>query len=204
MPLTKAQKQAQQIVDAALELADQSDWESVRLHQVSDRLGISLDEVRQHYREKEELIDAWFDRADQAMLQVTRTPGFAELPRTERLHRTLMAWLGALYGHRRATRQMVLGKLEPGHLHYQIGGLLRISRTVQWWREAAGISSRLPHRAFEEAAMTGLYLATFLHWMLDRSEHNQATGDFLQRRLELAEQLSDLCGCSPRPSTETA
>ena len=47
------------------------------------------------------------------------------------------AWLGGMAAHRALTGQMLLYKLELGHLHLQAGALLRVSRTVQWWREAA-------------------------------------------------------------------
>ena len=203
MPLTKAQKQAQAILETALNLAAESSWESVRLHHISEHLGIPLDQIRQHYREKEDLIDAWFDRADQAMLKVSEGTGFSELSRQQRLYATLMAWLDALSEHRITTRQMIQGKLEPGHIHYQVGGLLRISRTVQWWREAAGIQSTLPLRAFEEAALTGLYLVTFSHWLMDQSQNAQTTRDFLKSRLERAERISEQCSCptSSRAST---
>jgi len=184
--LSKAQKQTQQIVDAALELAEQSRWEAVRLHQISAHTGIPLSDIHHLFGEKEDLIDAWFDRADQALLKVANAPGFLTKTMAERLHTLLMAWLDALAGHRKATRDMVWGKLEPGHLHYQINGLLRVSRTVQWWREAAGLTTTLPLRAFEEVALTGIYLATFVYWMCDETENSSATQRFLHDRLEQA------------------
>ena len=55
------------ILDTALKLAEQQSWETVRLHDVARELGIGLDDVRAHYAQKEDLIDAWFDRADQSM-----------------------------------------------------------------------------------------------------------------------------------------
>ena len=133
----------ERIVDTALDLAEQSSWEAVRLHQVAAALGITLDDVRAHFREKEDIVDAWFDRADAAMLREAARIEVAALPMRERLHHTLMAWLAALAAHRRPTRQMVVNKFEPGHVHYQIAGLLRVSRTVQWWREAAGCTARV-------------------------------------------------------------
>ncbi len=130
-------KLKQAIVDTALSLAEEKEWESVRLHQVAEVLNISLGEIRLHFREKEDIIDAWFDRADQAMLQTREAESFRHSGAREKLHRLLMNWLGALQQHRRVTRQMIFGKLEPGHIHYQVKGLLRVSRTVQWLREPA-------------------------------------------------------------------
>ncbi len=82
------------IVDKALALAEQSgSWESVRLHQVAQALSIPLDGIRAHFREKEDIVDAWFDRADGALLAEAARPEVATAPMRERLARTLMAWL---------------------------------------------------------------------------------------------------------------
>ena len=50
----------------------------------------------QHFREKEDIVDAWFEGADAAMLREAARIEVAALPMRERLHRTLMAWLAAL------------------------------------------------------------------------------------------------------------
>ena len=178
------------IVDAALKLAETRSWEAVRLHDVAAQLGITLDEVRRHFREKEEIVDAWFDRADSAMLQDAAKPDFLALGARERLQRLMLAWLKALAAHRRATRQMIYGKLEPGHVHYQVTGLLRVSRTVQWMREAAHRDATLPRRALEETALTTIYLMTFFYWMRDESPESVRTANRLERLLAGAQRLS--------------
>lgn len=183
---TRKPDRKQTIVDTALSLAEEKDWESVRLHQVAEALNISLDEIRLHFREKEDIIDAWFDRADRAMLQTCGSEDFELGSTREKLHRLLMSWLNALQTHRRVTRQMIFGKLEPGHIHYQVKGLLRVSRTVQWLREAANLSTTLPERAIEETALTALYLATFTKWMFDDTRDSRSTSRFLQNRLNPA------------------
>ncbi|MDQ2694628.1 MAG: TetR/AcrR family transcriptional regulator, partial [Pseudomonadota bacterium] len=167
--MTDADPDRERIVDAALALAATRPWEAVRLHDVAAALGLTLDDLRRHFREKEDLVDAWFDRADAAMLRDAATAEFLALPGRARLHRAVMTWLGALAPHRRATRQMLLGKLEPGHLHVQIPALLRVSRTVQWLREAAGRDATYLHRAVEETALTTIYLLTVLRWLNDES-----------------------------------
>jgi AcrR family transcriptional regulator len=177
------------IVDAAIKLAEQRSWEAVRLHDVARDLGITLEDIRRHFREKEDLVDAWFDRADRAMLECTERPDFSSLPTRARIHLLLMTWLGALASHRQATRQMIYGKFEPGHLHIQIPGLMRVSRTVQWLREAAGRDQTYVCRALEETALTTIYLMTFFFWMRDDSQGSSRTGEFLDRRLAQAETL---------------
>lgn len=178
------------IVDTALELADAGSWEALRLHQVAERLGIGLDDIHAHFPEKEALAEAWFDRADRAMLARAGQPELGLLLRRERVEELVMTWLDALAPHRRVTRQMILGKMEPGHLHVQIPGLLRVSRTVQWLREAAGLDAPLPRRALEESALTAIYLATFAVWMTDSTPASRRTREFLRARLEQAGRLA--------------
>ncbi|WP_210396130.1 TetR/AcrR family transcriptional regulator [Motiliproteus sediminis] len=183
---------ADAILDAALKLADQQSWESLRLHQVADTLGCSLEQIRTHYRQKEDLIDAWFDRADRAMLLAVATREFNTLPPLQRIEQVMMEWLLALAPHQRTTRQMLLGRLEPGHLHIQIAGIMRISRTVQWMREAAGRNAAHLNRAVEESLLTSLYLATLSRWLLDDSRDFANTRRQLQRRLKRLEPLLKL------------
>ena len=183
---------ADQIVNTAVELGEQKSWEAVRLHHVAAALGITLDDVRAHFREKEDIVDAWFERADSAMLRMTQAPDFSFLTPRQRLHRLIMTWLASLYPYRKTTRQMIYGKLEPGHLHVQIPGLMRISRTVQWMREAAERDATYLRRALEESALTSIYLATFVHWMNDSSPGSSRTSRFLDGCLSVAERVDQM------------
>lgn len=188
---------AQRILDKALELAEQDRWEAVRLHDIADALNLSLDDIRLYYREKEDLVEAWFDRADSAMLQEANAPRFWMLSDRERFEHLIMAWLGSLAPHRRVTREMILNKLEPGHFHIQIPAVMRISRTVQWIREAARRRATFLHRALEETCLTSIYLATFCYWMRDDSPRSQNTRDLLQNLLGTAGLLINW-GQSPK------
>lgn len=194
----KHAKLLDKVVDAALKLGEASSWESVRLHQIAAELGVTLDDIRAVVREKEDIVDAWFDRADQFMLAMSERPEFAAYDTRTRLVSLIMAWLDALQPYRRPTRQMILGKLEPGHLHYQVQGAMRVSRTVQWMREAAQRDHTLPQRAVEEAVLTSIYLATFAHWMYDASHASQRTRRFLERKLDAAHRVR---GWLPRRRT---
>ncbi len=177
------------IVNTAIAIAGHSSWEAVRLFDIASELNITLDDIRAHFREKEDLIDAWFDRADSIMLKISEQDDFPALPPRERLHRLIMTWLDAMADHRTVTRQMIGAKLEPGHIHIQIPAIMRISRTVQWMREAAKRDATSIRRALEETALTTIYLATFMHWMFDESLGSQRTHDFLAHKLKLAEIL---------------
>lgn len=163
--MPRSSPSAAQILDCALDLAEHCGWEALHLHQVAAALGCDLVAIAKHYRQKDDLVEAWFDRADQALLARAKSADLAALSAEKRLEELLLAWLAALAGHRALTGQMLLYKLEPGHVHLQVGGLLRISRTVQWWREAAGRQSLHLARIAEESLLTAAYLRTFVHWL---------------------------------------
>ena len=181
--MPRSSPSAAQILDCALDLAEHCGWEALHLHQVAAALGCDLVAIAKHYRQKDDLVEAWFDRADQALLARAKGADLAALSAEKRLEELLLAWLAALAGHRALTGQMLLYKLEPGHVHLQVGGLLRISRTVQWWREAAGRQSLHLARIAEESLLTAAYLRTFVHWLRQPRANEADLRALLRRQL---------------------
>lgn len=179
------------ILDTALQLAEEKSWERLRLQDIAHQLNISLDDIRSLYAQKDDLVEAWFDRADSSMLQAAASPEVKQLDMPAKLHLIIMAWLDALAPYRQVTTDMLWYKLEPAHLHLQIQGMLRISRTVQWFREAAEQDSTHLRRILEEVGLTSIYVATFLHWMNDTSQQQQRTRDFLANRLNDAQNCAN-------------
>lgn len=171
------------ILDAALEIAETAGWEAVRVADAARAADVAPADIPLWYREKEDLVDAWFARADRALLALSAQPEFQDLPPRARLHRAVMAWLQALAPHRRVTRQMVLTRLEPGHVHIQCRALLGVSRTVQWLREATRRDARYLLRALEETALTAVFLTTFTFWLWDDSADSVRTSRLLDRLL---------------------
>ncbi len=192
------------ILDTALQLAETRTWERLRLHDIAADLGITLDDIRTHFPQKDDLVEAWFDRADSIMLQSAASPEFFNLDMRERLQCIIMNWLDALAPHRKVTADMLLYKLEPAHIHLQVQGIMRISRTVQWFGEAAQQKSTHLRRILEEIGLTSIYLATFVHWMKDSSVNQQRTREFLEHRLREAESCANkLPGVPPQPRPQT-
>ncbi|OHC68202.1 MAG: TetR family transcriptional regulator [Pseudomonadales bacterium RIFCSPLOWO2_02_FULL_63_210] len=180
---------AARILDTALQLADACGWERLHLFDVAAQLDVGLDAIATHYREKDQLVEAWFDRADRAMLARSSAADLAALEPAKRLEELLVAWLDSLAAHRAVTGQMLLYKLEPAHLHLQVLGLLRISRTVQWWREGARRESRHLRRIAEESLLTGVYLRSFIHWLRHPEEDPAEFRALLRRQLRCAALL---------------
>jgi AcrR family transcriptional regulator len=176
------------IVDTAIELAEESGWESLRLRRVAERLGVPLAEVLAHYRDLDAVADAWFARAWAAMLGPPPR-GFATRPARERVHMVMMRWFDALAGHRRVTGEMLSAKLYPSHPHHWVPMIFNLSRTIHWLREAAMLDATGRRRQMEEVGLTGLFLATLRVWLRDDSEHQARTRDILRRRLAAADRV---------------
>lgn len=182
--MNKSGNLAKTILDTALRLADDRSWETLRLYDIASELNISLAQIQQHYQQKDDLVEAWYDRADANMLKAAETEEFTTLDKSRRLHHLIMTWLNSLAMHKTVSRDMLLYKLEPAHIHLQALGVLRISRTVQWFLEAAQSNTTHLSRIFEEIRLTSIYLMTFIYWMQDKSNHQQASRDFLWLRLK--------------------
>lgn len=172
----------QQILNTALQLAAKTGWEQLTLQQLASTMQISLADIYCHYRTKDELVDAWFNRADLALLS---THISTELPASARLQQAIQHWLAALAPYRKLSGQMLLYKLEPGHIHLQLGGILRISRTVQWLREASHLQASGVARIGQELALSTMFVAVFICWLNDTSAQQQCSLQLLQRKLAL-------------------
>ncbi len=181
---------AGRILEAALLLAERRGWDAVHLHDVAQSMGIGLAEIHRHYRQKDDLAEAWFDRADRALIHAGDAADWQSLQVRERLSRAILVWLQALAPHRRATAEMLRYKLQPDHLHLQVQGLMRVSRTVQWIRETARLPAVGLRRELEEVVLTGIFLGTVACWLRDDSPQASRTRAWLDRQLSLAERAA--------------
>jgi len=175
---------AERILDTALEQAEVSSWDSVNMHDIASTLDISLLDIKTIYPQKDDMVEAWFDRADKTILSQKTSKDFSSRDAHERLHQLMMLWLCSMKDHRRVTRQMLYYKLEPGHIHLQALGIMRISRTVQWFREAALLKTKNIHRVIEEVSLTRIYIFAFTRWLFDDSKDNVRTDHYLRSALK--------------------
>jgi AcrR family transcriptional regulator len=156
------------ILDAAIQLARETGWSYLRLHQLAQRLGMPLDELRVSYRDQDALADAWFRRAELAMLR-PMPGGFADLPVAERVATALDRWFQAVGQERRITLDMIGTKLYPSHPHHWVPLVFNLSRLIQWLREAARLDAAGRRRQVEEIGLTALFLAALVAWRGDAS-----------------------------------
>ena len=69
---------------------------------------IGLADIYRHYRHKDDLAEAWFGRADLALVCATQREGWHSLSTRARLSLAILAWLEALAPRRRLTAEAAL------------------------------------------------------------------------------------------------
>ena len=179
----------ERILDAALARADNIGWEHVQLRDVADDIGIPLADVYSAFPDLDAVGTGLFKRADRAMLNVARRRGFDKLPARERLHRVMMAWFRALAPHRRHVRVILRYKFAAAHIHLRAALIVRLSRTVQWIREASKLDAVGLRLDVEEIGLTLIFVATVMQWLSGRSDDLDSTNSFLARRLDRADHV---------------
>ena len=176
------------VLDAALALAEEKGWQAVIFTRLGARLGLDLAELRRLYRDQNAIADAWFRRAQDAML-AKPPPGFRDRPARQRLELLLLRWFDALAPHRRVTAEMLGGKLWLFHPHHSVPMVFNLSRLIQWLRDAAGLRAGGVRRQAEEIGLTALFLATLAVWCNDDTAPQARTRAFLAARLAQADAL---------------
>ena len=179
---------AKQILDAVLADAEANGWDAVRLRRVAETLGCSLAALQIRFRDLDAVADAWFARAGRAMVAPVDAD-FPGRPAPERLQILIMRWFDALAPHRRVSRDMLRGKLYPGHPHHWGPLIFNLSRTIHWLRDAAALDATGRRRQIEEIGLTSLFLATLAVWCRDRSEGQAETRRFLESALQRSDRL---------------
>jgi AcrR family transcriptional regulator len=176
-----------QIVDAALAMGAEVGWPNLRLRRLAEQLDIPLAELQARFRDADAIADAWFARAQAAML-AEPDAAFAALPPRERLERLIWRWFAAQAPQRRVVVQMLRTKLYPGHLHHWVPLAFHLSRQIQWVRDAAALDAGGRRRQVEEIGLTALFLATLCRWAADDSPDQERTRAFLRQRLRDADR----------------
>lgn len=176
------------ILEAALGLAEEQGWQAVSFTRLGHRFGMSLVELRRHYRDQDAIADAWFRRGLDAVLAPTPA-GLSRRPAKRRLETLMLRWFDALSPHRRVTAEMLGAKLWLFHPHHYVPMVFHLSRLIQWLRDAAGLTAQGTRRQAEEIGLTALFLATLAVWCRDETDGQARTRAFLAARLDQADTL---------------
>ncbi len=156
-------------------------WTRTAMRAAGTRVGLDRDEVDAMFPRGARDAVAWFSRwADRETL-AAMTPGKLRRARTaERVALGVRTRLDILLPHREAVRRALTLMALPPNL--PLGARLLYEAVDTLWH-AAGDSSTDFNFYTKRGLLAGVYAATTLYWLDDRSEGNAATDAFLDRRL---------------------
>ena len=176
---------ADDILDAALSLADEIGWRNVTARSIGARLGGGPGLVVAHYPDLDAIADDWFRRA---LSEAVAVPPDPTLPVDRRLAHVFGRWLDALGTHRQASIDMIRVKLHPSHPHHWVPLVFSLSRLVHWMLDAAGCEATGRRRQATEIMVSALVPATLRRW---RRGDDQGTKDYVEDRLARMERRLD-------------
>ncbi|WP_371187040.1 TetR/AcrR family transcriptional regulator [Thalassotalea maritima] len=155
-------------MDSALLLAQRDGWQNINLLAICEHCGCSMVQLRSHFRSKDDIAEALFDRADEYALSCCDEQDFKLLDSEERLQYMIVAWLNFLLPYRNLVKDIIAYKIEPGHVHLQAHAITRISRTVQWFMHAADVQSSNVKRVMDEIAISAIFVCTMTTFMMSK------------------------------------
>lgn len=127
-----------------------------------------------------EALDFWVAETDAAMLRALEAYDLQALKVRERVKTAVMTRLELVAPHREAVRRALSLEAMP---QYAPRALRQLYRTVDAIWYVAGDTATDFNFYTKRMLLAGVYAATLMHWLDDKSEGFAATAAFLDRRL---------------------
>jgi ubiquinone biosynthesis protein COQ9 len=145
-------------------------------------LGVPAARARLAFRGGQvEMIDAWFDAIDKAMLDAFPPERIAAMKMRERIRELILFRLEAIRPHREALRRAVAILAQPQNL--PDGARLAWRAADRIWRLAGDTATDFNHYS-KRAILVGVYGSTSLVFLDDESADLAGTRAFLSRRID--------------------
>ncbi len=174
------------IIDAALSVASEMNWQFVTLTDIAREAQVSLSDVRGYFEDKTDILASYGRRVDQKMLDSVSDPDLS-LSVKERLFDILMARFDALNADREAVVSIVSSfKLDPKQA---VITLPHVCKSMIWALEAAGENTNGMHGALKIMGLTGAYLKVLGVWCKDESPDLSKTMASLDKVLGQCEKF---------------
>ena len=156
-------------------------WTRAALRAAGTRAGLDAGEIDPLFPRGPRDVAAWFSRwADRKVLVALTTQKAQRLRTGERIALGVRTRLQILLPHREAVRRSLTLMALPQNL--PLGAKLLYEAVDTLWH-AAGDNATDFNFYTKRGLLAGVYAATTLFWLDDRSEGNAATEAFLERRL---------------------
>ena len=157
-------------------------WTQQALARAADELGVPADRARLAFpRGALEMIDAWFDAKDVAMLAAFPDERIAAMKIRERIRDLVLFRLEATLPHREALRRALAILAMPQNA--PAGARLAWRSADRIWRLAGDTATDFNHYS-KRAILIGVYASTVLVFLDDESADLAETRAFLDRRID--------------------
>jgi ubiquinone biosynthesis protein COQ9 len=171
----------EKIIDAALPHVPFDGWVPDVLRQAAVEAGFDpLTALRVFPGGPVEAVEAWVKLADRRMIEALERQDVSALKTRERIAWAVRLRLEALAGQREAVRR-ALGLLALPHNAPVAAATLWRTVNAIWY--AAGDTATDFNYYTKRALLAGVYSATVLYWLDDKSEGFEKTWEFLDRRI---------------------
>jgi AcrR family transcriptional regulator len=178
-------------IDAALALAAEKGWRQISLADIAARAGMEETALRREYRSKNAILHTFVRRIDDAVSAGTPPDAGGE-PVRDRLLDALLRRFDALTPHKAAIASIARDTAFTPPLALLAGA--RVLRSMARMLEDAGIDARGPFGLLRVEALAAIYGAALCLWLADDDPELARTTAFLDRRLNDAARLAQLCG----------
>jgi ubiquinone biosynthesis protein COQ9 len=205
MSETHLQEEKRAILAAALPSVAFDGWSAQTLRAATEAAGFDgAMALRAFPNGAIDLLEFFMAEADRCMLDDLAATDLAQLKIRERIATAVRLRLVRQAPHKEAIRKALAVLALPIHAGR---GLRSLYRTVDAIWYAAGDTATDFNFYSKRMLLAGVYSATLLHWLDDKSEDQAATWAFLDRRIgdimriqKLRGRLDDLTAKWPHPS----
>jgi len=157
-------------------------WSTAALAMTAAELGVPAERARLAFPGGQaQMIDAWFDAIDKAMLLAFPPERIAAMKIRARIRELVLFRLEAMRPHREALRRALAILAMPQNL--PDGARLAWRSADRIWRVAGDTATDLNHYS-KRALLVGVYGSTSLVFLDDESADLAATRAFLDRRID--------------------
>ncbi|HEX6960131.1 MAG TPA: COQ9 family protein [Ferrovibrio sp.] len=167
-------------------------WSAKALNQAARDCGFDAGTIARAFPDgAAEALDFWVAETDAAMLRELEARDLARLKVRDRIKTAVMTRLELAAPHREAVRRALSLEALPQHAPR---ALKQLYRTVDAIWYAAGDTATDFNFYTKRMLLAGVYAATLLQWLDDKSEGFASTAAFLDRRLADVMRIQQLRG----------
>jgi ubiquinone biosynthesis protein COQ9 len=162
-------------------------WNEQALAMAAASLGVPADRARLAFPGgPADMIDAWFDANDLAMLAAFPAERIAALKIRQRIRDLILFRVESVAPHKEALRRALAILALPANA--LTGARLAWRAADRMWRLAGDTSTDFNHYS-KRAILSGVYGSTILAWLDDNSDDLAPTRAFLDRRIDDVMQI---------------